>query len=198
MVFYTTFNKAGNDTPTTPPRLVMYRLYGDGDLYGELWRFHDANGTNGIENVALSLEAPLTARETGEGAQLMVKNVVNLSTPSTSNPTELFTYLYYGTNGNLVVNDHDVRVARDRAETVVEAGHPGDGGTVLGPALEPVEARCLAVVVHQGDPFIARGVVGRQAGGNRALPAATFGIEDQDVTHESAALACFAALFLRD
>ena len=83
---------------------------------GELWRFHDANGTSGIENVALSLEAPLTAREAGEGAQLMVENVVNLSTPSTSNPTELFTYIYYGTNGNLVVNDHDVRGIEDRGQ----------------------------------------------------------------------------------
>ena len=36
IVFYTTFNKAGNDAPTTPPRLVMYRLYGDGDSTGAL------------------------------------------------------------------------------------------------------------------------------------------------------------------
>jgi prepilin-type N-terminal cleavage/methylation domain-containing protein len=105
IVFYTTFNKTGNDAPDTPPRLVMYRLYGD----GELWRFHDANGASGIENVDPSLEAPLGTREAGEGAQLLVENVVNLSTPSTTSPTELFTYIYYGANGNLVVNDHDVR-----------------------------------------------------------------------------------------
>ena len=46
----------------------------------------------------------------------MIENVVNLSTPSTASPTELFTYIYYGANGNLVVNDHDVRGIEDRGQ----------------------------------------------------------------------------------
>lgn len=112
IVLYTTFNKAGNETSTTPPREVMYRLYGN----GELWRFQDADGVDGIEDVDPSLEAPLSAREAGEGAQLLIKDVVNLSTPSTTNPTPLFTYIYYGTDGHLVYNVHDVRGTQNRAQ----------------------------------------------------------------------------------
>jgi len=42
--------------------------------------------------------------------------VVNLSTPSTSSPTALFTYVYYGTDGNLVVDDHEVLGIEDRGQ----------------------------------------------------------------------------------
>ena len=112
IVLYTTFNKAGNEAAAIPPRQVMYRLYGN----GELWRFHDADGLNGIANVDPSLEAPLSAIEAGEGAQLLIKNVVNLSTPSTTSPTPLFTYIYYGTDGHLVYDVHDVRGTQNRAQ----------------------------------------------------------------------------------
>ncbi|HET6495132.1 MAG TPA: prepilin-type N-terminal cleavage/methylation domain-containing protein [Thermoleophilia bacterium] len=109
LVVYTTFNKAGNDDATTPPRLVMYRLYGN----GELWRFHDADGSGAIAGVNMLLEGPLGTREAGEGAQLMIEDVVNLSTPSTANPTELFTYIYYDASGSLV-QAHDIRGTQNR------------------------------------------------------------------------------------
>jgi len=101
IVAYTTFNKSGNDISSTPPRLVMYRLYSN----GELWRFQDGDGENGIVGVDINLDSgfPLSER-TGEGAQLMAPNLVNMSTPSTSptSPTTpLFTYIYYNPNGTL-------------------------------------------------------------------------------------------------
>lgn len=101
LVAYTTFNEAGSDSSTTPApaRLVMYRLYSN----GELWRYHDANGLGGIGGVDMELEPgfPFGERTTGEGAQLIASNLVNLSTPSTTSPTQLFTYIYYNANGTL-------------------------------------------------------------------------------------------------
>ena len=100
-VLYTTFNEAGNASAATPPRLVMYRLYSN----GELWRFHDANNSGSIAGVDITLESwpaitfPLAERTTGEGAQLMVENVVNTANPSTASPTALFTYASYGEDG---------------------------------------------------------------------------------------------------
>jgi prepilin-type N-terminal cleavage/methylation domain-containing protein len=113
VVFYTTFNKTGNASMTTPPREVMYRLYSN----GELWRFHDDNGVAGIQGVDTSLEDhfPLSERQTGEGAQLLTSNVVNLSEPSTSNPSALFTYIYYDGNGGLV-RATDIRGTASRAQ----------------------------------------------------------------------------------
>jgi prepilin-type N-terminal cleavage/methylation domain-containing protein len=115
IVLYTTFNKTDSAAPTSPPRRVMYRLYRISGM-GELWRFQDVDGNGEIENVALSLSAPLAAREAGEGGQMLAKNVVNLSTPSTSNPTALFTYIYYGTDGSLVTDDHEVLGVDARAQ----------------------------------------------------------------------------------
>jgi len=98
VVAYTTFNKAGNDLSSTPPRLVMYRLYSN----GELWRFHDVNG-GGIAGVDIDQEPGLSLSEltAGEGAQLMAPNLVNLSTPNATSPTPLFTYIYYNADGTL-------------------------------------------------------------------------------------------------
>ena len=162
VVFYTTFNKAGNAAPTTPPRLVMYRLYGD----GELWRFHHVNGTGGIESVVLNLDAPLGAREAGEGAQLMVENVVNLSTPSTSSPTELFTYIYYGTNGNLVVNDHDGLTSRESLVQIQHRPPPASTRPVArGPRPPPRR--------HSEDDGDERSQVMREIRGTRAMAASS-------------------------
>jgi type II secretory pathway pseudopilin PulG len=114
LVVYTTFNKSGNDVSTTPPRLVMYRLYGD----GELWRFQDTDPTpDGIENVDMNALSGFSLSEqvNGEGAQLLVKDVVNLSTPSTTSPTELFTYIYYDATGSLV-HQHQVLGTQNRAQ----------------------------------------------------------------------------------
>lgn len=113
VVLFTTFNEAGNTSAALPPRLVMYRLYSN----GELWRFHDADGVNGIDNVNITLETsfPLAERTTGEGAQLMVSNVVNMSNPSTASPTALFTYASYEDDGTLDTAI-DVRGTTERAQ----------------------------------------------------------------------------------
>jgi hypothetical protein len=113
VVLFTTFNEAGNTSAALPPRLVMYRLYSN----GELWRFHDADGVNGIDNVNITLETsfPLAERTTGEGAQLMVSNVVNMSNPSTDSPTALLTYASYEDDGTLDTAI-DVRGTTERAQ----------------------------------------------------------------------------------
>jgi prepilin-type N-terminal cleavage/methylation domain-containing protein len=76
----TTFNEVGNESPTQQPHLVLYRLYSD----GELWRFEDGPDANTtIDGVDVS--APETVnntldvdeQENGEGAALIVENVVN-------------------------------------------------------------------------------------------------------------------------
>ena len=50
---YTTFNEAGNQFADVSPRLVMYRLYSN----GELWRFHDADLSGAIANVSDTAES---------------------------------------------------------------------------------------------------------------------------------------------
>lgn len=116
IVLYTTFNKPNNTLGSERPRLVMYRLYQN----GELWRFHDANGDGTLSGVALTVDAwpqpafNLGERSSGEGAQLVAVNLVNAQIPSTeptaedeespysdSSATPLFTYLAYGQNGAL-------------------------------------------------------------------------------------------------
>ena len=126
IVLYTSFNKAGNDDYTaTPPRLVMYRLYEvtrpDGQVVEQLWRFHDGDavgqpGYGAIENVNINDEDDFDPdeRTNGEGAQLMVSDLVNMVTPTTAHPTPLFTYLYYNTSGNLD-SSTDVRGTENRA-----------------------------------------------------------------------------------
>jgi prepilin-type N-terminal cleavage/methylation domain-containing protein len=121
IVLYTSFNKAGNeDYAGTPPRLVMYRLYEvtqpDGRVVEQLWRFHDADGDGSIDNVNITQDGGFDPddREDGEGAQLMVSNVVNMVTPSTSSPTPVFTYIYYSTTGSLD-SANDVRGVDNRS-----------------------------------------------------------------------------------
>jgi prepilin-type N-terminal cleavage/methylation domain-containing protein len=110
---YTTFNKAGNQFADVKPRLVMYRLYSD----DELWRFQDMNGDGAIGNVNDTAESgfSLSEQAAGEGAQMMAANVVNESTPSTSSPTPLFTYIYYNDDGTLA-HQNDVRGTTSRAK----------------------------------------------------------------------------------
>jgi prepilin-type N-terminal cleavage/methylation domain-containing protein len=104
--FYSTFNVAGNTSPTMAPRLVMYRLYSD----GELWRFEDVDGVDGISGVSVGTSTEpwpantwdLVEQTTGEGATLLISHVVNDVVPSASNPTALFRYGYYENDGTLV------------------------------------------------------------------------------------------------
>jgi len=116
-VLFTTFNEAGNASADTPPRLVMYRLYSN----GELWRFHDADGSGSIAGVDITLESwptitfPLDERTTGEGGQLMVENVVNMSNPSAAAPTALFTYSSYDDDGAFDTAI-DVRSSTERSQ----------------------------------------------------------------------------------
>ena len=119
VVVYTTFNKAGNNSAAVPPRLVMYRLYGN----GELWRFYDKSDPldQVISGVDTTLESwpgitfPLSERNNGEGAQLMAKNLVNFDKPSVTSPTPLFTYIYYDADGTLE-RANDVRGTDNRGE----------------------------------------------------------------------------------
>ena len=117
VVLFTTFNEAGNTSAALPPRLVMYRLYSN----GELWRFHDADGSGSIAGVDITLESwptitfPLDERTTGEGGQLMVENVVNGSNPSPDAPTALFTYASYDDDGTFDTAI-DVRGTSERAQ----------------------------------------------------------------------------------
>jgi len=104
IVVSTTFNIAGNASPLTVPRLVMYRLYPD----GELWRFFDADGNGVIAGVDMSADGwpdnpyLVGERAAGEGHRMLVKNVVNDKVPSAGSPTPLFRYSYYQADGELV------------------------------------------------------------------------------------------------
>jgi prepilin-type N-terminal cleavage/methylation domain-containing protein len=117
IVLFTTFNKEGNASASTPPRLVMYRLYSN----GELWRFHDADSNGSIAGVDITLESwptisfPLGERVAGEGAQLMVANLVNTANPSASSPTAVFSYSSYGGDGTFDVA-LDVRGTTERSQ----------------------------------------------------------------------------------
>ena len=113
VVIYTSFNMPGNDDyANTEPRLVMYRLYSD----KELWRFYDANDNGSIDGVSISLENnfPLSEQANGEGGQMLASDVVNLEAPSAGSPTPLFTYIYYANDGTLQ-SQNDVRGTDSRS-----------------------------------------------------------------------------------
>lgn len=123
--FYTTFNAADAANPFSTPRLVMYRLYPD----GELWRFADVNKNGTILNVAIpGVQDPwqlytynVAEQLSGEGAMLMCKNVINNSVPSVSNPTPVFMYSRYLSNGSLQLDP--VVYSPDRKEIVAVQIH---------------------------------------------------------------------------
>ena len=126
IAFSTTFNDAGNSTagwtgPTpTPspsrPHLVVFRLYRD----GELWRFEDLNGDGKIvhtsTNVPIDMnseyppEFDLSEQQDGEGARLLLTDVVNYR--DTANRTPLFNYNAYDSDG--VLRSWDSRYNADR------------------------------------------------------------------------------------
>ena len=116
IAFSSTFNDAGNATagwtgPTpTPspsrPHLVVYRLYRDRTL----WRFEDLNGDGQI-GINMTKEYPsdfsvaesVTEQQTGEGATLMLRDVVNYA--DTANRAPLFDYNFYDSAG-VLASDH--------------------------------------------------------------------------------------------
>jgi prepilin-type N-terminal cleavage/methylation domain-containing protein len=120
IVVTTTFNVAGNDSPVVNPRIVMYRLYPD----RELWRFADTDADGVISGVDMDADGwpanPYLAaeQETGEGGRLLVGHVVNDIIPSTDSPTPLFRYSYYETDGDLVQATSISGVDRGRVVSV--------------------------------------------------------------------------------
>ena len=119
IVVSTTFNIPGNASPSTVPRLVMYRLYPG----GELWRFYDADDDGVIEDVSMSVDGwpanpnPPAEKANGEGGRLLVKDVVNDKVPSAGSPTPLFRYSYYRDDG-VLVQDTTVLGAASRRKVV--------------------------------------------------------------------------------
>ena len=103
IAFSTTFNDVGNSTPApTPswPHLVVYRLYADDR---ELWRFEDLDGGGAIANVNISEGLTVfnvNEQVNGEGARLVLADVVNCTGPSAT-WVPLFTYNYYLSGGSL-------------------------------------------------------------------------------------------------
>lgn len=100
----TTFNEAGNQDPTLQPHLVMYRLYSD----GELWRFEEGSDANStIDGVDVSVaesttnDFALNEQTNGEGAMLIVKNVVNDKILSGGKATPVFRYSRYLSDGTI-------------------------------------------------------------------------------------------------
>jgi hypothetical protein len=107
--FYTTFNMASNEASSTAPRLVMYRLYPD----GELWRFYDQNtdGTiqgvdTGVADATWPVANALDSQEqvTGEGGMMMADHLVNDSIPSATNPTPVFEYEHFTADGSVALD----------------------------------------------------------------------------------------------
>lgn len=102
---YTTFNESGNEDPYMTPHLVAYRLYGD----KEIWRFEDVNGDGTISGFEMnpSPDDSFDAGEktAGEGASLVVSNVVNYD-PTTSPQPPLFLYSFVDDSGQLVTSSY--------------------------------------------------------------------------------------------
>ena len=103
----TTFNEDGNTAYTKVPHLVLYRLYSD----SELWRFEDLNGDKKIAGVSPDTnglgDSSLNEQTTGEGRQLVLKDVVNGRVNSTipgwgTMRMPLFLYSYIDTGGGTV------------------------------------------------------------------------------------------------
>jgi len=102
---YTTFNESGNEDPYMTPHLVAYRLYGD----REIWRFEDLNNDGAISgfdmNPSSESSFAVSEKTAGEGASLVVSNVVNYD-PTTSPQPPLFLYSFVDDTGQLVTSSY--------------------------------------------------------------------------------------------
>jgi type II secretory pathway pseudopilin PulG len=139
--FSTTFNTASAMAVDSVPRLVMYRLYSDGTI----WRYEDLNGDGDFGadvdlNPATDKPSGWSVDEqaAGEGARLVLRNVINYS-QNPSSPTPLFLYTYYDDNGTLVTADHayNMGTSMDRTNTIAVTIHILDD---LVPGKAPVAA----------------------------------------------------------
>jgi len=155
--FTTTFNTAGNQAPTLAPHLVLYRLYQDGTL----WRFEDVDGNGTIANIDLLAPDPgvpnpgsgpnfnLAEQTTGEGRELIARNIVNATIPyvSSTDPTAngttpLFKYSYIDGSGiyqldpKVTGTDNRSRILGVQIHILVD----------LNPAKAPVYADLLSTV----------------------------------------------------
>jgi type II secretory pathway pseudopilin PulG len=114
IALYTTFNLQGNADPGVPPRLVMYRLYSN----SQIWRFADINGDGVIAGVDMNPTPDgvfLLSEETaGEGRQLILDSVVDYG--ALTNPkVALFRYSYVNSSG-VIVTDSYVYYPENRSQ----------------------------------------------------------------------------------
>jgi len=102
---YTTFNESGNSSPDMTPHLVAFRLYGD----GEIWRFEDLNDDGVLEgfdiNPSPDDQFDENEQTSGEGATLLVRNVVNYDATTSPQPP-LFQYSYVDEYGQLQTSSY--------------------------------------------------------------------------------------------
>lgn len=103
--FYSTFNEVGNSDPDMVPHLVIYRLYPD----EEIWRFEDSNGNGSIGGVNINPSPddnyPVSEQANGEGATMVVKNIVNYDS-TTPTPVPLFDYSHVDDSGQIVMSTY--------------------------------------------------------------------------------------------
>ena len=106
VAFYSTFNEALNSNPLLAPHLVVYRLYTDGTL----WRYEDGhNGTAGVQGISsvnnpmsLLLAQALSEQANGEGATMILRDMVNATAKTPAVP--LFQYTSVGSDGTIHID----------------------------------------------------------------------------------------------
>lgn len=88
--FYTSYQQSGNANAGSPPVAACFLFVPpSGGSTGKIYYFIDENG-NGFTD----------EKANGEG-KVVVDNVMNATLPSTTDPTDLFTYTYFGDDGTL-------------------------------------------------------------------------------------------------
>ena len=114
IVFYSTYNEAGNATPGLAPRQTAFVYqWSTATGSGKIFRVVDANG-NGVAD-ELGDNDSLAATN----GRMIVDNVVNCNNPSAANPTSVFTYSYYDASGTYTTSDSPP----DASITTIRAVH---------------------------------------------------------------------------
>jgi type II secretory pathway pseudopilin PulG len=87
IVFYSTFNQAGNENAWSAPRQTAFVYLADPDAKsGKIYRVVDGNNSGSVADELTGLPA---------SGHVVVDNVVNCSEPDTLTKTSLFRYSYY-------------------------------------------------------------------------------------------------------